>query len=110
MNSMQNILLGLFEKAKDRMSEGELQEVSCLTELAADEAQRISDLCMGLGCLVSTDGLNRGAPAGNFQDAGSVSSLLFSLSHSLDVIAAMAKLGAAAEGYESQREAQGVTA
>jgi hypothetical protein len=101
MSTMQTVMMTMFEHAKLSLDDQAIEEVAKLTEAAADEARRLSGLCEGLGCLVAGDGRDGGV--GSFQDADSVSSLLFSMAHSFDTIAAMANVGGEAWYELNQR-------
>lgn len=82
----------MYERGKASMSDADLEELTCLSELAVDEARRMGDVCSGIGCLIAYDGRTK-TGAGNFRDAGDVSSLLFALGHSFDTLAGMVHVG-----------------
>jgi len=103
MREIQSAMAVMFEHAKDRLTSAELEPLTSFSELAADEARRLSGVCEELGCLISSDGNeNCNTRVGNFQSTESVSRLLFSLAHSFDAIAAMAQIGDEAT-HESNR-------
>ena len=64
------------------LSDEQLLALGCVEDLAC-QLKNIAEAVLGIGCLVAED-----EDAGSFQDAGSVSRLLFSLS---DVISANAE-------------------
>lgn len=98
-----NAMAMMYERARASMSEADLEELTCLSELAVDEARRMGDVCSGIGCLIAYDGRTE-TGAGNFRDAGDVSSLLFALGHSFDMLAGMVHVGDRAT-YESRLRA-----
>ena len=98
MRPMHDAMVTLFEHAKDRLTDQELESLANLTELARDEARRMSVVVEGLACLIADDDA-----VGTFHDRGDVFKLLCSLSHSLDTIAAMTYAGEWAAYHGNER-------
>ncbi|AVR89537.1 hypothetical protein Tharo_2649 [Thauera aromatica K172] len=93
---MHTALCTLYERAKDGMTIQELETVAQLTELAGDEARRLSALCEGVACLVLS-GEEAPCSAGSFQTPGGLFDLLCSLAHSLDAIGGLVEIGQEAD-------------
>lgn len=87
-----NALRYLWEKSADRLSNDELKWFADLNDKAGDEADELSRIVMGIGCLIGSD-----KSAGNFQSAASVAGLMFNLSHQLDTIAGLAQISTQAQ-------------
>ncbi|NMG46583.1 hypothetical protein GO613_00470 [Azoarcus communis] len=96
----------IFERAREGLTMDELKELSNLTELASDEARRLSEVCSNLGCLVSMDGQSDGTKAGTFQHHDDVSTLLFALAHSFETVSTMASIGDSATYHLHERMAK----
>lgn len=96
----------LFEHAKDRISVAELESFAGLTEHAVDEARRLSDVCEGIACTVSSDAQGD-IRSGSFEGADGVYTLLCALSHSFDTLAAMAHVGNQAAASLHRRRMEG---
>ena len=92
----------MFKHAENSASDEDLRELSDLTEVAGYEAQRLNDICIGLGLLVGSDGRAK-TGMGTFQDPESVSDLLFFLASSFDHISAMVRIGTGASATLNQR-------
>ena len=110
MRTVQDAMALMFQRGKTNMTTEDLEGLASLSDYAADEARRLSVVCEGLGCLIDYDGRNP-TGAGNFRDGGDVSTLVFALGHSFDVLAGMVDVGGRAT-YEANRrrlcELQGV--
>ncbi|MBL8445431.1 MAG: hypothetical protein JNK52_15415 [Zoogloeaceae bacterium] len=94
----------MYDRGKANMSDADLEELGCLSELAVDEARRMGEVCAGLGCLIAYDGGSGSPRAGSFSEHDDVSTLLFALGHSFDVLAGMMHVGERAT-YESSLRA-----
>lgn len=106
MLTVQDAMALMFQRGKANMSTDDLEGLASLTDYAADEARRLSAVCEGLGCLISYDGRNP-TGAGNFWDGEDVSTLLFALGHSFDVLAAMVHVGDEANFEAGRRNQRG---
>lgn len=105
MNTMQSAMTMLFKHGKASMSTAELREISALTEHASNEADYLSDMCEGLACTIVSDA-QAGPGAGWFEDTDGACALLRAMSHSFGTIAAMVKVGDAAESELEKRREQ----
>lgn len=103
MQKFRDSMENLYERAREGLSTEELKALSGLTELAGDEARRLSDVCSNLGCLVSMDGRSDGTKAGTFQHHDDVSTLLFAIAHSFETISTMASIGDTATYHLHER-------
>lgn len=92
----------MFERGKASMSDADLEALGCLSDLAVNEARRMGEVCSGIGCLIAHDGESESPDAGSFRDHDEVSTLLFALGHSFDVLAGMVHVGKRAT-YENNR-------
>lgn len=101
MRTTQEAMTTMFECGKANMTAADLELLASMTEYAADEARRLSAVCEGMGCLIDYDGRNP-TGAGNFRDGADVSTLVFALGHSFDVLAGMVDVGDRAT-YEANR-------
>lgn len=79
----------LWENSANRLSQQELEWFAGFTEAARNDADDLSHIVSGLGCLIGND-----KNCGNFRDEGAVMNLLNNLSHQIDTIAGMIALGA----------------
>lgn len=80
-----NILTTLWEKAKDHLSDDELEKVANLDEHASFLASNLSNVVEEIGCMVATKN-NVENTAGGFKTSADVSTLLFSISKQIDYI------------------------
>ena len=92
-----DLLHGLFDRARDNLSDDDLASLSAAGDAAQSAVRNLADLCEGLGCLILGDGNTPGVSTGCFQDARSVSSLLFLLSAIADQTDGMLTLATAAD-------------
>ena len=92
-----DLLHGLFDRARDNLTADDLATLSIAGEAAQLSMRFMADLCEGLACLVASDGDTEGMGAGNFQDARSVSNLLFLLGSVADQADGMLTLATAAD-------------
>lgn len=104
MGQLQTVMMTTFEHAKLTLTEEDLDDAIGLVDAAADEARRLSEVCEGTGCLIAADG-DEGGPAGSFRSADTLSTLMFSLAHSFDTLAAMASVGGDAWQERRRRQA-----
>jgi hypothetical protein len=96
----------LWNKAKNNLDEQELKNVAGLDGHAGFLAGNLTGIVEGLGCLVLSDN-----NAGNFQDADSVSTLLFSISNQIDHIHGLLFIsGEASAKLEDMKQHQGESA
>lgn len=94
-----NILLSLFEAAKDKLSSKDLYNLSALSDTAEMELYQLERTIEGLACLVSddTEENKNGAICGSFQAADSTAGLLFLIKNNLSHIRGMLQVSSAAE-------------
>ncbi|HET7831819.1 MAG TPA: hypothetical protein VFK88_02530 [Gallionella sp.] len=81
------IMSELWDRAADSLSTEELKWFAGSSEFTRMQARNLSEVVEGIGCLIGSD-----ENAGNFQEAGSVTTLLFNISHSIDTIAGMMEI------------------
>lgn len=93
---MHRALTTLYGRAKDGMTIEELKSIGNLVEAAGDEARRLSTVCEGIACLVSSDG-DAPLECGSFRTPSALFELLCSLSHGFDAIASMIEIGQEAD-------------
>lgn len=106
MQPFKSAIETIFERAREGLTMDELKALSNLTELASDEARRLSEVCSYLGCMIDTEGRSEGPRTGYFQESESVSTLLFSLAHGLETISTMASIGDSATYHLHERMAK----
>lgn len=106
MQKFRDSMENLYERAREGLSTEELKALSGLTELAGDEARRLSEVCSYLGCMIDTEGRSEGPRTGYFQESESVSTLLFTLAHGLETISTMASIGDSATYHLHERMAK----
>lgn len=88
-----SVMYELWERAKDNMTADELKWFAGATEHAEHVAYQLQNTIEGIGCLVNADGGPASTRAGNFQDADSVASLLFGISHAVADIRGLINIG-----------------
>ena len=67
-----------------KLPDQDLWKLSMMSETAEGEMRNLAELMRGIGCLVGTDGYAENiCRSGSFQNSSEVSSLLFSLSDTL---------------------------
>jgi hypothetical protein len=76
------------------LSRDELKFFARFSDAASDAANNLHDVVEGIGCLVSHD--DQTVKCGVFQTVNTLPPLLFSISESLDAIAALGYIGSAA--------------
>lgn len=86
--TLSNGIFRLWEVAADNLSDEQLEFFDGFADEAERECGNIAKIVMDIGCLVGAD-----ENAENFRGQDSVSTLLFSLSHQLDVISGMLLVG-----------------
>ena len=82
----------LMQRAHDQLTPADWFQLTDLADAAASEALRLAKVTEHIGCMVSDDG-ESAARSGFFQNSEDVFALLCSLSHSLEMIGAMAEVG-----------------
>lgn len=100
--SIHDAMTMMFNHGKNSMSDAELQELGMLTDQAVDQARNLAQICEGLGMLIASDSAG-GVGAGRLEGSDDVPTLLYSLAHSFDTIAAMVAVGEMADGIRSRR-------
>jgi hypothetical protein len=88
--NLNNIVCGLFDLAKDRLSNKELEWLSSASYEAEIMVDRLSDVTNGIACLVWED---EETGAGNFRDATDLGNLLIFISNSLSNINTLLSIG-----------------
>jgi hypothetical protein len=102
-HAIRDMVYNLLDKASSNLTDDELSNIACLSgETAKGMTAQLQSLVEGLGCLVSTDGRNK-TGSGGFQDADSVSSLMFLIGSQLETILTLQELDDVAEGRLSIR-------
>ena len=91
------LLHGLFDRARDNLSADDLASLSVAGDTAQSTVHHLAELCDGLACLIASDGSTPGMSTGCFQDAKSVSSLLFLIGAIADQADGMLTLATAAD-------------
>lgn len=93
-----NIMLNLWERTRDALTEKELEWFAGATEHAEQGLISLKQTIENIGCLVMSDAnLERGTQAGNFRDNYAASELLFSIAYSLDTIQGLVHIGSSAD-------------
>ena len=92
-----DLLHGLFDRARDNLSDDDLESLSIAGDTAQSTVRHLADLCETLGCLILGDGNTPGVSTGGFQDAHSVASLLFLLGSVADQADGLLTLATAAD-------------
>ena len=92
-----DLLYGLFDRARDNLSHDDLASLSIAGDTAQSTVHHLAELCEGLGCLILGDGSTPGVSTGCFQDARSVSSLLFLIGALADQADGLMTLATAAD-------------
>ena len=89
------IMAGLFERAHDRLSDEDLDQLAGgALEDAQSRARWLSSVASGVGCMVHGDQKMR---TGAFQQPESLASLLFSIAGAADEIEGLLSLSSSAE-------------
>jgi hypothetical protein len=86
-----NILIKLWERASDTLTDEELEWFSGATDHAENMIIPLHETINGIGCLVASDEQD-----GTFQSRHDVPGLLFSIANSLDTIQGLIHIGSAA--------------
>jgi hypothetical protein len=104
-----NVMWQLWERAKDSLSNPELEWFAQATEQARVESRNLRDVVSGIGCLIASD-----THSGALQDRDGASSMLYAISAQLDTITGMIEIGSAAndrlrmpEIYQRFKDAHG---
>lgn len=92
MSSGNSVEAMLFNRAKDHLSDEDLQRIVEEGEEASETATNAATLASGLAYLLMADG-NQETPAGNFQDEHEVSSALLLFAHVFEHLAVRIHLG-----------------
>lgn len=96
-----NAMLLLWQRASDRMTEDELNWFAeGAPELVQLQAEYISNITQGLGCLIGND-----ASSGALSERHDVSSILWSVSHQVGVLGALTNVARDA-GFLAQHKKQ----
>ena len=104
------LLHGLFDRARDNLSDDDLESLSTAGDTAQSTVRHLADLCETLGCLILGDGNTVGVSTGGFQDARSVASLLFLLGAVADQADGLLTLATAADNALAAARHAGVAA
>lgn len=97
-HAIRDMVYNLLDKASGSLTADELSNIACLSgETAKGMTAQLQTLVEGVACLVSTDGRNKSG-SGAFQDADSVSSLMFLIGSQLETILTLQELDDAAAG------------
>lgn len=86
--TVESMMTVLWERTADRLTTEELEWFAGSSEYARMQARQLSKVIESVGCLVCSDAKTK-TGAGNFQSGNDVSTLLFSIAHSVDTIAGM---------------------
>lgn len=96
-----NAMLLLWQRASDRMTEDELNWFAeGAPELVQLQAEHLSTVTMGLGCLIGNDD-----SSGALSDRHDVSAILWSVSHQVGVLGALTNVARDA-GFLAQHKKQ----
>ncbi len=105
-HAIRDMVCNLLDKASSNLTADELSNISGLSgETAKGMTARLQRIVEGIGSLVSTDGRNE-TGSGDFQDADSVSSLLFLIGSQLETILTLQELDHGAEGRLANRRSK----
>ena len=94
--SVERMMTKLWERTADSLTTEELTWFADSSEYAKLQARQLSYAIEGIGCLVSADSENNHG-AGSFQNGDSISTLLFTIAHSVDTIAGMMEVSDSAQ-------------
>lgn len=106
-------LEALLDRAQEKLTLSELEDLASLTDRAADESRRMAEVCEMVGCLIDRDVSASGAKGGYFEKGNDVATLVFSMASSFESIAALVAVGDSARHFATERklrEGQVVTA
>ena len=102
------LLLGLLDRSRNSLSDGDLTHLAALTDEAGYMVERIAKLCEGLGCLIASDSDDGPvAVTGSFQSAPDVSALLFLLAGVADHASGLLEVAGFAKSQQLARSAGG---
>lgn len=103
-----SLLLGLAERARENLSDGDLLQLAAKTDDARCMVRQIATLCEGLGALVSEGGGNGdSAGTGYFQTPADLPDLLWLIGSMADQASGLFDVACIAEIWQLSRRAGG---
>lgn len=105
-----DLLDGLFERARDSMSERDLRHLATLRDEADLVTQGVGELCNGVAAFIAADTMPDGAGrnVGSFATREEMSTLLWHISNTLGYARGLAELADKAEAALEEASAGGV--
>lgn len=91
------------------LQDKELQDLSVMSEAAECKMRDITEVMLGMGCLISSDSSLDHARAGNFQDGDEVPTMLFFLAEAMQAQIETMNIAVNAERVLSRRRERGVS-